>query len=566
MTINDTLSVLVSSHDSAVEARIVDRRPQALEVFGPLDDAARSALATDAWQVGLRALQSAYRQAEEARLQDVGKALVEDLGRRLQDHAAGQEKAFVSLLTRYFDPRDGQVVTRLERFLQDDGELAQAMSRYLAPEHGALAETLARQVGENSPLLRRLSPTDSQGVVALLGEKLRETLDASRADVSRALDPAAEDGAVARFLRVMKRDMQSAEDDRAKQIAAATKALDIADPASPLSVLLRSVQESRGVLLRAVNPDVAGSPMATIRSSLTVLLEQHFKQQQQALSAFQERQTKLDQQIHEALARLDERRRGLAKAPSGGIAFEHAVLCFVQESLRGAPVVAETTRAVVGKRSNCKVGDQVVRFTAESLYAGAAFVVEAKRDAGYTAAKALAELEVARGNRDAVCGVFVMAQSHAQPGFPHFARHGADILVIWDEEDETTDAYLHAAVLLATALTARARRPEDAGSRDALRDVEQRICKELDRHAKMRKMIESIEKNAHELSEELRRGSDKLEGLLRSAKSTLKALDVELAEEEADGAPPVAFPQAPRARPALRGTTAALPEGTRAGE
>ncbi|APR75148.1 Hypothetical protein A7982_00494 [Minicystis rosea] len=566
MTSNDTFSALVSSHDTAIEAHIVDRRPQTLEVFGPLDDAARAALATDAWQVGLRALQSAYRQAEEARLTDVGKALIEDLGRRLEDHAAVQEKAFVSLLTRYFDPHDGQVVTRLERFLQDDGELAQSMNRYLAPDHGLLAETLARQVGENSPLLRRLSPTDSQGVVAMLGEKLREALDASRADVTRALDPASEDGAVARFLRVLKREMQAAENDRQKQIAAATKALDVADPSSPLSVLMRQVQESRSVLLRAVNPDVNGSPMATIKASLTTLLEQHFKQQQEALTAFQKRQLELDQQIHEALARLDERRRGIAKAPTGGVAFEHAVLRFVQESLNGAPVIAETTRATVGKRPNCKVGDQVVRFTAESLYAGAAFVVEAKRDTSYTTAKALAELEVARGNRDAVCGVFVMAQSHAQPGFPRFARHGVDILLTWDEEDEGSDAYLHAAVLLATALTARARGPENAGSRDALRDVEQRICKELDRHTKMRKMIESIEKNAHDLSEELRRGTDKLEGLLRSAKSTLKALDVELAEEEAEGAPPVIFPQAQRTRPALRGKAPALPEATPASE
>lgn len=457
MSSNDTsLAVLVSNPAGAIEARVVDRRSQTLDLFGPLDDAARVALASDAWQLGLRAVQSAYRQAEEARLHDVGKALVEDLGRRLQDHTTVQEKAFVTLLTRYFDPHDGQVVTRLERFLQDDGDLAQVMSRYLAPDHGVLAEALAQQVGENSPLLRRLSPTDSQGVVALMGEKLREALDASRADVAMALDPAAENSAVARFLRVLKRDLAAAEDDRQKQIAAATKALDVADPRSPLSVLMRQMQESRGALLTAINPDMAGSAMASIKTSLTTLLQQHFTQQQEALVAFEGRQNKLDQQIHEALARLDERRRGLAKAPKGGDAFEHEVLRFIHEALQGAPVIAETTRNLVGKRPNCKVGDQVVRFTAESTYAGAAFVVEAKRDAAYTANKALQELEVARGNRDAVCGVFVMAQSHAQPGFPQFARHGADILVTWDEEDETTNAYLDAAVLLATALTARA--------------------------------------------------------------------------------------------------------------
>lgn len=82
----------------------------------------------------------------------------------------------------------------------------------------------------------------------------------------------------------------------------------------------------------------------------------------------------------------------------------------------------------------------------------------------------------------------------------------------------------------------------------------------------MRKSIESIEKSAHDLSEELRRGSDKLEDLLRRAKSTLKALNVELAEEEMEGVAPVSFPRASRARPALKAATPMLPEVASGGE
>ncbi len=80
------------------------------------------------------------------------------------------------------------------------------MARFLAPEHGALAQTLARELGENSVLLKRLSPTDSEGVVFLLEAKLREALAESQVEVARALDPIAEDGAVARFLRALREE------------------------------------------------------------------------------------------------------------------------------------------------------------------------------------------------------------------------------------------------------------------------------------------------------------------------------------------------------------------------
>lgn len=51
----------------------------------------------------------------------------------------------------------------------------------------------------------------------------------------------------------------------------------------------------------------------------------------------------------------------------------------------------------------------------------------------------------------------------------------------------------------------------------------------------MSKMAEAIRKNAVDLGEELRKGGDKMSTLLKNAKETLKALNVELgaAEEEA---------------------------------
>lgn len=536
------LAVLVHVDADAIEAHIHDSRADALAAFAPLSETQRTGLATDAWTIGLRALMNAYKQAEESHLSDIGNTLQNDIEKQLNTYIERQQSAFVQVLARYFDPRDGQVVTRLENFLRDEGDLAKTMNRFLAPEHGALAQTLARQVGENSPLLRRLSPTDSEGVICLLEAKLREALAENQVEIARALDPVAEDGAVARFLRALRQELAKADSDRSKQLALATKALDANDENSLLSRLMRETAAAKNAFVSAMNPELPSSPMAVLKNTLSTLLDQHAKSQEESMILLHERQAKFEQDVREALVRLEERKRGDAKSTRGGFAYEDAVLRFVQRAVQGAPLEVSTTANTVGAKPNCRKGDQVLRFTSESAYAGGTLVVEAKRDASYTVRTALEELDLARGNRTAGAAVFVMAKSHAPTAFPTFARYGSDILVTWDDEDEQTDPYLHAAILLGLALASRQRRPDNAGDLRALADVEHRIQKELERLDKMRKLAESIRDDADKLTEEVRKGGNALDLLLRKAKSTLTALDVELTEAEEAKLAPVMLP------------------------
>lgn len=546
------VTVLVDATTNAVEAHIRDHRAEALAVFAPLTEAQRSGLVSDAWTIGLRALMNAYKQAEEARLGDIGKTLKEDLDKQLAAYIERQQTTFVQVLAKYFDPRDGQVVARLEGFLRDGGELASVMDRFLSPERGQLAQTLARELGENSTLLKRLSPTDSQGVIFLLETKLREVLAENQSAVTRALDPIAEDGAVARFLRALRQELEKADDDRSKQLALATKALDANDESSLLSRLIRETTVAKNAFVTAMNPELPTSPMAVLKNTLSTLLQQHTKSQEESMLALHERQAKFEKDVREALVRLEERKRGEEKSTRGGFAYEDAVLRFVQRAVQGAPIEASTTANTVGTKPNCKKGDQVLRFTAESAYAGGTLVVEAKRDSSYSVRAALEELEIARGNRAASAGVFVMAKSHAPAAFPTMARYGNDVLVTWDDEDDQTDPYLHAAILIGLSLASRQRRPDDDGDIRALADVEQRVLKEIERLEKMRKAAESIRDHAEKLLEEFRKGGNALDLLVRKAKATLKALNVELEAAEENEPLQLAPASLSHARAALR--------------
>lgn len=539
MTQESSLAVAVAVEPTTVEASITDSRPEIVTTLLPLTDAQRRGFVTDAWTIGLRAIMNAHRNAEEARLADVGKTILNDVDRELQGYVTRQRDLLVEILKRYFDPNDGQVAIRIEGFLKDGGDLTRAMEKYLAPEHGALARTLARELGENSPLLKRLSPTDNEGIVHVIETRISLALEQNQSSMAKALDPLHEDGAVARFLATLRHDLEQADSDRTKQLAAVVKALDANDEASLLSRLMRETQGARLAFVKAMNPDEPGSPLAVLKSSLETLLEKHAKSQAEVMAGLEERQQKLDLYIRESVARLDERRRGEARSARGGATFQDAVLRFMQRTVQGAPLVVDNVGDVVGALSGRKVGDHVLRFNGESLFAGSALVVEAKHDASYTVTKALAELEVARSNRSAQVGLFVMARSHAPVGFPEMARYGCDILVTWDADDDSTGPYLHAAVILGLALASRQHRPADEGNVEALADIEHRINQELRRHETMHKLAESIRKDAEKLSEELRKGDDKLGHLLRKAKETLKALNVELAESEVEREHPI---------------------------
>lgn len=542
--INNTpsLALLVSLSNDTLSTTIDDRRPDALAIFAPLPDAQRASLAEDAWVVGLRAVMNAHRAAEESRLQDIGKALLDDVDVELREHVRVQQEAMVRELQRYFDPNDGQIVTRINGFLKDGGELSRSMERFLGPEHGVLANTLAKALGEQSPLLRRLSPTDSEGVVSLIEARVREALEMNRTAVAKALDPLVPDGAVARFLGSLKQDLEKADGERTKQLALATKALDANDETSLLSRLVRETQKARATVLETMNPESPGSPLAMLKTSLTVMLETHAKSQAEVMDGINERQKKFEQDMRDVVTRLDERKRGDASSPRGGRRFEDQVCLFTRSVLGGVPVFVEDTGNTTGDRSSCKVGDQVVRFHSESVYAGSSVVIEAKRAENYTMAKALTELELARSNRNAQAGVFVLAKSAAPSGFARFSRCGNDVVVVWDENDEGTDAYLQAAVFLALGLASRHKRGDDEGNIKALADVEHKIERELKRHEKMRALVETIQKKADELADELRIGTKGLNGLVRDAKATLKALNVELANVEEERAEPLELP------------------------
>jgi hypothetical protein len=247
---NTTTESRVHATAERVEAVITDKSKEAVDAFGELTESQQRSYATELWNLGLLATRFAQRRAEESRLVDIGKTMTADLTTALDAVVRRQHEQVEQELQRYFDPDSGELNRRLEGFLAGDGELARVMSGYLAPDSGLLAQTLAKQVGETSPLLKKLSPTDAEGVVQSLKAQLQVALKEANAELGRAMDPLDPNSPVGRFLGVLQVGLKQQEGTLGKQMEVAFKALDANDPKSPISNLVRQSKEASQVLAR----------------------------------------------------------------------------------------------------------------------------------------------------------------------------------------------------------------------------------------------------------------------------------------------------------------------------
>ena len=71
-------------------------------------------------------------------------------------------------------------------------------------------------------------------------------MNEGHAELVRALDPLAEDGAVARFLKSLRDELKGADEDRAKQLTSALNALDANDQNSLINRLVRETDLRAG--------------------------------------------------------------------------------------------------------------------------------------------------------------------------------------------------------------------------------------------------------------------------------------------------------------------------------
>lgn len=504
----------------------IEDRDVVAELEKYADGPEREEFALEALKIGVLALRRASTALDGEFIQRETTRLLDTLRRQLDDHSRTAQERLNQSLKEYFDPTDGRFSQRVQCLTASDGDLAKLLAGMLDGDDSRLAKTLLGHVGESSPLMKHLSPEQSQGLLALLRSNVETQLSSQRERLLKEFSLDNADGALCRLVKELTAKHGDLSKDLQNKIDAVVKEFSLDEENSALSRLVQNVDRAQRTITSEFSLDNERSALRRLKTELTTILEAHVKTN----AEFQE-------EVKVALGKLVTRRDEEARSTRHGATFENAVFEFLDREAQRRGDVAENTGASTGLIKNCKIGDAVIQLGPDSAAAGAKIVVEAKEEARYTLRMAREEIEQARKNRDAQHGVFVFSKASA-PTMEPLARYGPDVIVVWDAEDPQTDANLKAALEISRALCLRARTAAERNKIDfgpidrAVLDIEKRV-QNLDQ---VRKSAETIRSSSESILERVRIDREALEKqvcLLRDAMGDVK----QLLNEQPDAAP-----------------------------
>ena len=410
----------------------------------------REDYALEALKIGVVALKHAAGAFDTEFIKKETNRLVESLDQQFSGHSLLVKQRLSNSLEEYFDPQSGKFSERVKNLTADDGELAKMLGRQIDGENSRLARTLLEHVGENSPLMKILSPDQSQGLLAALNSRMSEQLDKQRESILTEFSLDNPQSALKKMVNELTTNNGDFTKNMQGRIDEAIKQLSLDEEGSALNRLVKNVDNAQDTITKEFKLDNKDSALNKLREELTKILSEHV-----------EVNSKFQEEVKIALGKLITKRETEARGTQHGGNFQDAVFEMIAREAQMRGELADDSGNKTGKIKHCKVGDLVVELSPESVAAGARIVIESKEDASYTLSKARAELETARKNREAQIGIFVCSKKTAPEHFDSLARYGEDIVVVWDAEDPGSDAYLRAALEIARALCVRSQQSSE---------------------------------------------------------------------------------------------------------
>lgn len=484
---------------------------------------ARDEFVAGALRIGILALKQAQGRLDADVIRNESDRLMAELEHRLAEHRQSVTLQLATSLKEYFDPESGRFNERIERLVRKDGELELLLRRQIGVDDSELGKTLTRHLGEDSPLMKRLSPDQSKGILGSMAATLSSALDGQRETILEEFSLDNKESALSRLVGELTerhgklgRDLQGSIENVVGEFS-----LDNED--SALSRLVRRVELAQKQISSEFSLDERSSALARMKRELLEVLEN----QRKASREFQE-------EVRAALTAMAARKEEALRSPRHGEDFESEVFRVLQNECQKSGDVVTHTGQTTGRIKNCKVGDCLIELGPESLAAGARIVVEAKESANYNLAQALEEIETGRKNRDARVGLFAFSRRNAPEGLKPLARYGADVVLVWDAEDPASDVFLQAALSVTRALCTRARVQHEEQEADfesidrAVREIEKQAggLDEIVRFTgTIKSNSEKILERARIMQAALRKQVEILDEKIEDLESTLEQAD-----------------------------------------
>lgn len=451
-------------------------------------DLERYALA--ALRLGVLSLRMAEGQVDATSIKEAGDKLLAEVRELLTHRSQALTGDLARSMSAFLDPKTGALPQQLDSLLKEGGQLEALLKGHLGQEDSVLARSLAKHLGDGSPIFRLLSPTDANGLQAQVQKLLEAALTEQRTTLLKEFSLDSKESALSRLVTEISSKQSALSDDLRGQVDVVVKEFSLDKEDSALSRLVTRVEAAQSQIAAEFTTDNAGSALSrltrllgdtsdSIHKNLTLddegsALARLKRELLGTLNDQAKKNTEFQEAVRTTLAELRGKKESDASSTRHGLDFESRLGELLASEAQRQADLFEATGNTTGCIKACKKGDFVVQLGPDSPAPEARIVFEAKDVAGYTLKAALAELDQSRKNRSAQLGVFVFAKRNAPEALQPFSRYGNDLIVLWDDEDPTTDVYVKAAYSTARALSLR-EAAETEGLSDALETAERAI-------------------------------------------------------------------------------------------
>ena len=227
-----------------LELTVVDRDTiDELQTYAPGEE--RAAFALHALRIGVLALRQARGRVDADLIQATTQRMLSGLEGQLSAHASQMQEKLAGSLKEYFDPASGRFHEPVQQLIREDGELEQLLRRQIGGEDSELCKTLLNHFGQQSPLMKLLNPSESQGLLQALRQTLETQLTAKRNQVLREFSLDNKDGALARMIAELTDSHGQLTDALQKKIDLVMGEFSLDQENSALSRLVRNVDRRR---------------------------------------------------------------------------------------------------------------------------------------------------------------------------------------------------------------------------------------------------------------------------------------------------------------------------------
>jgi hypothetical protein len=527
-----------------IRLNLIVRDPEVIFELSKHDEGSdREGFALSALRLGVLALRQASGMIDATTIRSEGERLLGSVRELLLTNSAQTLGGMTTALKQYFDPANGTLPQRLERLLKKDGELEAVLARHLDGDTSSVARTLAKHLGEQSPIIKLLSPKQSDGVICALTEVIQAALKGQREIVLRQFSLDDKESALSRLIAELTGANGRLRENLSKDLAMVRNEFSLDNEQGALSRLVSRVERAQQTIADQFSKDNENSALcrmsrlieatsAKVDARLTLddetsPLSRLRRELLQVLDGFSKSNSQFQSDVRATVEALKARREEASLSTRHGVEFEDAVGGVLQMEAQRLGDVFAATGKTTGTMPYCKVGDHVIELGPESAAPGARVVCEAKEHKTFDAAQALAEIRSARENRKAQAGIFVFSKATAPDGIETLARFGSDILVVWDRDDAGTDVFLKAALSVARALVVREHVASEKSKAD-FTEIEKavtRIAKNAEALGEITTWAGTIKNNGQKILDKAERTREDLEkqvSLLRDLLENLR--------------------------------------------